>query len=525
MQYISPFSILGIDIEEIIQKPDSINISFLRKKLLAEFELNNSITIKTPAGELSKNDVLVVLDQLQNADIFNFHIQITKDPILLDFLQYGALEGVFIKNQLYNDADFLKFISPYFAHSYCSLVIFILENEGGANPNLYRIPILITPSEKLSLLQPIRRKILDLVSEIEKNTSLITDNKRLPPQIDEQLFGYNIIRILNILDYSIFEHDVEAYVNASIELLNACITDSAKRFHNGELVHFILKRLEMLQMSDENAEIVKHYLSFFQEQPKVEESSGESIVKAISFIIIVIVLMQIVPKCNRGDTPNYRSSLNNMITEAADTTSDTDSIKHRRVFNYLKFGFVGIYKFGIKNPTSRHQSFRTGDNPYPALSCLDISTKDKANSIKVVNRTDRDLVSILNTGVGNAFVYITSHDSVFIGINTSSADVIFMAGRNWDANSKLVKVIWPGEKTYHKDIYGAFTEVPVNFFTLLSVTKIRFLTKAEKTSKQLRKMPEFSFFNKGDSIKMNEFLPHKILEEDARIESTVEINN
>jgi hypothetical protein len=214
-----------------------------------------------------------------------------------------------------------------------------------------------------------------------------------------------------------------------------------------------------------------------------------------------------------------------MITEAADTTNDTDSIKYLRIFNYLKTGCVGIYKFGIKNPVSQYQSYKTGDNPYPSLSSLDISIKHKAHCLKVVNRTGMDIVSILNTGAGNAYVYVTSSDSVSIGLNSSQVNAIFMAGKEWDAGSKLVKVIWPGEKTYHKDVYGAFAKVPVNYFSLLAVKKVRFLAKSEKTSKKLSQPPRFSFYNIGDSVKLNEFLPHRLLEEDAMVESMVEIDN
>jgi hypothetical protein len=139
--------------------------------MLAEFELNHSVTIETAAGELSKNDVLNILDQLQDPQILKFHLEIAKDNILLDFLQYNGLEGAFIKNPLYLQKEFIDFITPYFAHSYCSLIIAILDSEGDSNPHLRKIPLLITTGEELRWLAPVSRKIFDLIATIEDLTN------------------------------------------------------------------------------------------------------------------------------------------------------------------------------------------------------------------------------------------------------------------------------------------------------------------------------------------------------------------
>lgn len=63
MQYLSPktlFSIFNADSEAFT----SLDFNQIKKRALAEFELSGKLTIKVNSKELSKNDILQLIDQI-----------------------------------------------------------------------------------------------------------------------------------------------------------------------------------------------------------------------------------------------------------------------------------------------------------------------------------------------------------------------------------------------------------------------------------------------------------------------------
>ncbi|HEX3006557.1 MAG TPA: hypothetical protein VHO90_02970, partial [Bacteroidales bacterium] len=522
MQYISPFRLLGLDITEISQNPNSVNVSFLKKKLLAEFELSNTVTIETEAGELSKNDVLGILDQLQSSEILNYHVQIAGDPMLLDFLQYNALEGVFEKNPIYTDDGFLKFIAPYFAHAYCMLVTYILDNEEASNSFLYRIPLLIPTGEELKRLQPIRKKTYDIIAGIEHYTEEFAKSETGKIPVDRKLFGFNIIRTLNALDYSVFEHDIEAYATAVLKMLNESIDVKRSTFRDNELAYDVLKRIENLKLGTDTSKEVKRFLAAFRRTPEEKvKGSGSGIGSILYAIIFVVFLIRTILTCDSSST-STSNSMKELFPSADDTLNDNDSIRYRRVFNYLEIGQVG---YGLRREGGRfpeYISLKTGDNPYKTLPSLDIDTTGKKNSLKFINNSNLNVVGAINSVIGNAFVYVSSKDSIVIGTNAEAVNIFFAAGKRWDKACKIPRVIYPGKLTYAKDVYGLFSEPAANFFSLANIINVQFLPKNDKKKKPLLFTPTFLFYNNGDSVKVDSFIPQQENEEEQIRENSRE---
>ncbi|HEX3009423.1 MAG TPA: hypothetical protein VHO90_17590 [Bacteroidales bacterium] len=552
MQYISPFRLLGLDITEISQNPDSINVSFLKKKLLAEFELSNSATIGTEAGELSKNDVLEILDQLQSPEILNYHFQIAGDAMLLDFLQYNALNGVFAKNPIYKDDGFLKFIAPYFSNSYCMLVNYILDNEDASNSFLYRIPLLIPSGEGLKSLQPISKKIYDIIAGIEHYTDEFAKRGTAKIAVDRKLFGFNIIRTLNALDYTLFEHDIELYGIAALKLINESIDVKRRTFRDIEFAYFVLKQIENLKLRPDLSNEVKRFLGAFIGTPE-QKQSDPGVGCLIYIIIVAIVLIRLIPKGERS-TPDASTSINELLPPREATMKDTvatksttvkleevvvtakrpqkieenlsysstsfsgddssNAMQYRRVFTYLKIGNKVGYTLGREGGIPEYSFLKTGDNPYKTLPSLDIDTKEKENSLKLVNNSNLNVLGFINSDIGNVFVYVSSKDSIVIGTNAEAVNIFFAAGKRWDKACKVPRLLIPGEITYAKDIYGLFTETPPNLSSLVNVTQIQFVQKKDKKKKSSLFTPTFRFYNNGDSVKVDSFIPQQENEEE-----------
>jgi len=117
MQYISPFHFVELPPTGAIDRKD---ISLARKKMLAELELNDGKGIEINGKEVSKNDIVLFFDELQQSSQLSWHIAIYRDKVLLGFLEQGILEEKdrFAQNLLYTDEDFIVWISPYYANAF-----------------------------------------------------------------------------------------------------------------------------------------------------------------------------------------------------------------------------------------------------------------------------------------------------------------------------------------------------------------------------------------------------------------------
>jgi hypothetical protein len=300
MQYFSPFKLFNTDIPQ----DGTFDIKLLKKKTLSEFELSGSGTLKIQNQEFSKNDILVIFDQLQDEKIIGYHKAIAEDKNLINFLENNYFEESFKKNSIYNDEEFLLFISPYFANSYCSLILNILNIPGFTCPKIMKLDILIHPSLKYKLMEPIRKKINNLISDVE-SLKLKVKNQFyfVPDKFCEQVYSFNVLRTLSTIEYSVFKSEIELFVKTSLSVVNSCINDKNTGFNNKEFVEFVLNRIKNLKMDNENNEKIKHYLRAINPSPQYSSSNtntksepGYKLI--IRVVILIIVLLRLLVTCS-----------------------------------------------------------------------------------------------------------------------------------------------------------------------------------------------------------------------------------
>ncbi|HVU57429.1 MAG TPA: hypothetical protein VHD83_20340 [Puia sp.] len=113
MRYLSPFSLPDSPSTHPLDKKA---LMFQRRKLLAELELNADGLLYIKNRPFSKSDILDYFETLQDESVLLYHGEVGKDKILVAFLEEGQLpEGaVFAQADLYDDIQFLQWISPYF---------------------------------------------------------------------------------------------------------------------------------------------------------------------------------------------------------------------------------------------------------------------------------------------------------------------------------------------------------------------------------------------------------------------------
>jgi hypothetical protein len=295
MQYISPFTQIGVTIDELRREPLLQNINVLKKRFLAEFELNRAISLHLPAGEFSKNDILLYFESILSS--FPHHLLIAKDPVLLVFLETNQIKESF--SDIYSDESFLSFIEPYFAHSFCQLGIQLLENQNLPTDTFSKIPLLVSSQFNSEFFNPLKSKINSFTTEIEEIASMINDANGIKPAgVYLQIYGHNTINVLNYLDNRIFGIEKVNYLNAAIRLINSCLKEDGDGFRNEELVEFVLSRIDKLESDISFKEEIKRLSSSLKKTlPKlIEEEKPNDFISFLLGLLILITAIYLIIK-------------------------------------------------------------------------------------------------------------------------------------------------------------------------------------------------------------------------------------
>jgi len=127
MHYLGPALLFGTN----FQLPfDSRTLQRERKKLLAELELTGGDTVELNGRKFTKNELIDYFEELQQENIAAWHLAIAEDPVLLRFLQDAAINagGLFREAGIYDEPDFITWISPYFRAAFTSMVTTCFEH-------------------------------------------------------------------------------------------------------------------------------------------------------------------------------------------------------------------------------------------------------------------------------------------------------------------------------------------------------------------------------------------------------------
>lgn len=297
-QYISPIKQLGFSSDEVKRNPLLFSFNVLKKKMLAEFELSRKVTIKLPLGEVSKNDILGFFEDIQHC--FSYHIEILKDPELLLFLERNE-PGLFSKNPIYQENSFREFITPYFVHAYCQIAVQLITNQKQSVSQFLSLQLLFPENASIELFNLLTDKIREFINEVNEIAELIKEENGVKPAgIYFQVYGVNTIEILNSLNKEIFKDDLEAYMNASLRLVRACLNERQNGYRNEEVVQFILARISKLNINASFSHQIEYLNSLVSSKPEPlpddEEKSasnaliGLAVIGGVIFLVVKFII-------------------------------------------------------------------------------------------------------------------------------------------------------------------------------------------------------------------------------------------
>jgi hypothetical protein len=442
MQYQSPFELLGITPEETTAA--SFSPVMLRKKLLAEFELSGKLTIEVPGGELSKNDVMELTDQLKDTKIFNYHRAIYKDEALREFLLSNHLEGkeTFASDPLYTDEEFLGFISPFFVHSYCEFVINCLDNKDYCKRPLHAFPLMVTPGTEYISLEPLRvqiHKIIDDINDFSRRLERTFDEK-VSPELSH-FFGGHVIHTLKMLPINFFENEIEEYFRAGIVLIDSCIREDRKGYRNIVVVRYVVSNLERMTVPSRFAEGFGRIRNFINRQEEVKQDSGMSAWGGIRLVLFGIILLVNLARLCSSDHSSSQYSPPIYSTDQFRDRSNALLEKFAKDYNfrYLVISLRSPDKAKNDNPPS-FSTFQTGDNPYPDLKCISVSPTGRPYKMTFKNQSSFEVVTLVNGRLGSAYIYIAPNDTYEMGSYGDSCTISILAGKKWVANHRLPSI-------------------------------------------------------------------------------------
>jgi hypothetical protein len=501
MQYQSPFKLLGITPEEL--NTATFNPVMLRKKLLAEFELTGKPTITVPGGELSKNDVLSLIDEIKDVKTFNYHTIIYRDEVLHEFLLSNHLDGigVFASDPIYNDEGFLHFISPFFAHAYCEFISNCLNDKDYCKKPLQEYPLLLAPGTEYFSLEPARVQIHNYIDDINNLTNKLeqSNDERINPEII-RLFGGHVIHTLDMLPSQYFENETEEYFRSCILLIDACIKEDKRGYRNVVVVRYVVTQLERMKTPlnyYDGFQRIRNYL--FGNNEKIKEDYSPNIGMIVRLIVIGIILISNIARfSSSGPDPVTTSFINENFDKIRRLQ---ESVKRDYYFKNLIISLRSPDK--IKNDSlPQYKSFHTGDNPFYYLKCSDPSPSGHSFKMTFKNDSKFEVVVLVNNRFGSSYIYISPQESYQMGTDSDSAIIAVLAGKKWIVNLHLPIVTAKSgsgmDTTYN--FTGNFKEKAANYKDLLALVKYAFPSNG---------YGEFTIRNTANNVNIDSNYPYR----------------
>ena len=333
MQYLSPSTFFG----ETLSGPlDKKAIQLGRKKLFAELELSGGSTIELHGKPFTKNDIIKYFEDLLKEDALAYHNAVGEDQALLGFLEqaYMGRNEKFLNNSLYEDEQFIHWISPYFCNSFTAFMEgCLLEPDEDALTSLLSNRLLMTTEHLEQSWGAVTRLIMNDISTLESFHE--QDKKKqasedVPLNLVTGLMEYRYIRMILLLPQGRFASLRDKY---ALCMLSACIDVFNNHIRYRSYVKTWLENAKILAVSPEvKDQIIEKLEEINGIQVTEEKKSGSFPFKMILFVLILVAR---IATWNSGSShSSYENSRMNYTLDTAllrKLQAYRDSSKYGRV--------------------------------------------------------------------------------------------------------------------------------------------------------------------------------------------------
>lgn len=448
MRYSSPLKLFP-ELDQTGIKPDASFLINLKKRMLAEFQLNEEKPLFLNGTYYSKDDLLQLLERLKEGDVFSFHLKIWNDKNLLNFLENNVLpQNIPDWESLKQEESFIRFVSPYFSETFNILLAEkFKQGDSFAVAKMIRFPKLVTEHDELRMYVQVQRSVYSQLKELRIVIEQL-DSKlfREKPAALKKYYNNTLIESLNSLPDSF----MGLRNQFGTELINLYVQayNSLKR---PELAEEIILSAARLRVDDYERGLLDERIDEIKKLRKGSSSSSGSgdnsvwvILKVIGIVIYVLIMIA------RG-CGNSNKSSSNMPRFEYDNYN-TYSLKTKNSPAKLNDGIIsGINLECIKNisstlePTKDYSRPKTGEQVFVPLddsSSLLTETNNGAEvmsveneepgKLMVVNKSNFDVVVMLAEEEAR-HLYLRKKDSLlFLNLPTGGCEIIIYKGKKWN---------------------------------------------------------------------------------------------
>lgn len=291
MQYINPIEILQLSNMADSSQIDSDTIKKAKRRLFADIDLSDDGHYNYYGLQLSKGDCERAINELSNNDLKEFYLYLTSNKKLNEFLVNGdeSLFDNFKQDSIFKLADFVNFISPYYAPKFDKALSTAFEDEDvELLKSILKTSFLVSQTNVNTAYKTVSNILQNRLTELSeirtdiKNEESIYDDDDIHEVVD-LVTEYFPTEPLNCLP-NYFQSQILKIAN-EINYLNVAIWDN---FDNTEVCQNLLEHILTLNIDglnkptfQKNYEIVKR-----KNQERIEQERNAPILRKYARYLI-----------------------------------------------------------------------------------------------------------------------------------------------------------------------------------------------------------------------------------------------
>lgn len=264
MQYINPLAILELSPQQARDGISSSRLKREKKRLMAEFELNEAPNIELRGIKLGKTQVMELFDQLSDEQSVEYHAKVLENKRLLLFLEESSLDYFYEGDVNLLSAQpegFLAFIAPYFAFQYNKRLLHAFKQRDWEEiQTLSYTPLAIPNKYSAHAYKDTFHNIHTYIKEIEQTTEEIEGGKAPDGTVQDYCDEMFIASVNRLPEY--FSGSRDRY---ALALENMAI--SVHNVHQRpKLAIFILQQGLKLELGEDAKGALTHVLNQLKKQ-------------------------------------------------------------------------------------------------------------------------------------------------------------------------------------------------------------------------------------------------------------------
>jgi hypothetical protein len=489
MSYTSPFKLPFLS--ELNSSFDPQSLRLVKRKLLAEFELNNNNNLSFNGKSYSKNDILTILEQLEEDSKSSYHFFIFQHKELLAFLETGTVPAgfEFINSSYFHTQEFIDFIAPYFTEVYSNALV-----EAVKNNNYQRVELLKHFEEAVGRMsmddcyRKTYRLISQLTNDITEAAERMKISKYFHSSYDNFLHGSRIKTFNALPEY--FQEVIDDYLYAIITLYVSTVNNASNVDKAVQLIDSALQvncgytiKEELLKRKTEiaNFRISSTQRTSSPTPTSTDSDSGSGFGKGVYAVIVIIVIFLRIILASRGCSSSHSSydytPPKVYIPEQTYDYSSTTAVSEDL------FEAFNTFATDLTNAYDSVQIPENADEKRPANSTVlykerfdnsaDEFAPTKESYCTIYNITPYDAVVLTGNPGNNDFAkYLRSQDSLRIynmGASDNTSKCYFFMGTGWVPNVKFEVENAVGDMIKTKGLFKSVFAKPENEYDAKSI--------------------------------------------------------